>query len=1338
MEAERLSGACSRKVLSWCLALMLCVQMLGTSAVRAFADEASDAVAAASENLGKNLVYDDVYGVKHGGFALMAQRGVISDGSGNASWAITQVDLVDSSGAVLTSFGMDDVPSLYVNDIGKADCVSSVRVDMQWLMMEEFSFYCVPKNVDDKVKYGFASYGGDEIAPCRYDRIIAKWRGEPLVAALDLGGSVVDVYSADGTKVAAISMPSGWSEKGSDANIYFMNEELCLNVSSGHYVWDTASNSFVLEDSESVGGSERVWNLPDGGTVTIAKIDGEDACTCTTPDGSFVVRGNVKPYWFDVFAEDGLIQYTFSTGPQIWDFSGAEVTTFQGDAISAYMGDGRYLCRNSSAEGLASYSIRQTDGTVLKSLPGTQYGFASPFINGTSDNGDFVILDSLGNEVKRIASPSTKGDFYFGSSAVDEVLVLKREERGGNEQGGNYPITALTAYDKASGEWLSAEVATAYARAFATILPDDTRAYLVPVYDHDNGLVNTKALPVYYRYVDRDLNVLSPYDSYNMQSAYTNWIQWQQTERTLADGMTMRYSANESGKYGAIDSEGTVLIPFEYDAYYDCGDDDSLILLKKDGAWEFFDTSTIDTGKEPVPATSVTISDAPEQLPVGETAQLTVTVAPEDSTDKVKWASSDESVLTVSAGGLVTAVANGDATVIATAGGQTDSVSVTVTTPATSVTIAGAPESPLPVGSTVQLSAVAKPDDTTDEVLWASSDENVLTVDADGLVTALGNGKATITATAGDQVDSITVTVVTPASGVELDAESLTLYIGGDASKLTARVLPAIASDKDVLWASSDDGVVTVDGDGVVFPAGVGSATVTATTVDGGFTASCAVTVGEHVSGIELDKGEISIIGAGTAELRATVSPDAALDKSVTWSTSDASVATVDESGLVTATGKGSAVVTATSTDGDLSASCKVSVGNPVTRFELSAASVALTKGDAQTVRAAARGDLPGEVDDCEVTLSVEGEGSFANGVWSDASGKAVFGVEEAASEDGMSRDCAISALGSGKGTLVFEAQQGRSTARGVVAVMVTNPAQAVTLSETSKQVAVGDGSFTLKATVDPVNADEADDIAWSTSNAAVVTVEAGVVTPVSAGSAVVTAKAGDVSATCAVTVTTKQIAATEDGSAYRASVEVADSAAAKRLEQIARDNGGSLALVVQSAQDLTEAAQKAIASLQDAQGNVAGVLDVFFRGGTGDGVSVDLSDDGLSMTVRVRMTDAMRALDAATLKVSHVADDGAVESKRTWVEGDDLCFVTEHFSMYVVTGSKPSVPGGGSEAGESQTGAGGASKQASAAATPLLAPTGDTAALPLALTGCAVAAALVCVARVRSGRRMK
>lgn len=132
-------------------------------------------------------------------------------------------------------------------------------------------------------------------------------------------------------------------------------------------------------------------------------------------------------------------------------------------------------------------------------------------------------------------------------------------------------------------------------------------------------------------------------------------------------------------------------------------------------------------------------------------------------------------------------------------------------------------------------------------VTWESDKEAVATVDKDGKVTAITEGTAIIKATS-VMVEEITakceVNVEIFVTGVTLDEETLALTVGGSDGVLTATIAPETATDDSVLWASSDEEVATV-AEGVVAPVGEGTAIITVTTVDGGFTAECEVTVTE-------------------------------------------------------------------------------------------------------------------------------------------------------------------------------------------------------------------------------------------------------------------------------------------------------------------------------------------------------------------------------------------------------------------------------------------------------------------------------------------------------------
>lgn len=161
-------------------------------------------------------------------------------------------------------------------------------------------------------------------------------------------------------------------------------------------------------------------------------------------------------------------------------------------------------------------------------------------------------------------------------------------------------------------------------------------------------------------------------------------------------------------------------------------------------------------------------------------------------------------------------------------------------------------------------------------------------------------------------------------TGVSLNKQSLTL-LKGATEKLTATVTPIDASDTTVTWVSSNPQVVSVDASGAIRALSAGSATVTVTTIDGLFTASCQVTVIVPVQGVSFDQTTLNLVKGQVSSLNAQVAPSDATNKTLSWSTSDASVATVSD-GTVTAVKVGHAVITATTVDGGRTATCEVVV----------------------------------------------------------------------------------------------------------------------------------------------------------------------------------------------------------------------------------------------------------------------------------------------------------------------------------------------------------------------------------------------------------------------------
>lgn len=172
-------------------------------------------------------------------------------------------------------------------------------------------------------------------------------------------------------------------------------------------------------------------------------------------------------------------------------------------------------------------------------------------------------------------------------------------------------------------------------------------------------------------------------------------------------------------------------------------------------------------------------------------------------------------------------------------------------------------------------------------------------------------------------------------SGISLDPTSLSLSVG-DLSQLAATIFPEEAANKKVLWSSSDESVAQVDQDGLVSAVAVGQAVITAATEDGGFTATCTVTVTVPVSGISLNHTSRALaVGDAPFQLAAMIFPEGATNKKVIWSSSDHSVALVDQDGLVSAVAAGQAVITAATEDGGFTATCTVTVTLPEVKKEL-------------------------------------------------------------------------------------------------------------------------------------------------------------------------------------------------------------------------------------------------------------------------------------------------------------------------------------------------------------------------------------------------------------------
>lgn len=216
------------------------------------------------------------------------------------------------------------------------------------------------------------------------------------------------------------------------------------------------------------------------------------------------------------------------------------------------------------------------------------------------------------------------------------------------------------------------------------------------------------------------------------------------------------------------------------------------------------------------------------------------------------------------------------------------------------------------------------------KLIWSSSDTRIATVDANGVVTGMNDGDCVITVRTADGKKSASchVGVTIGVLSVTLDRSALSLKKGQSAA-LKAQVQPANATFPEVSWSSSKPAVASVDGSGRVTARSAGTAVIRVTTKDRGRSAVCTVSVSDgtvHVSGITLSSTSLTLRQGAVTWLGITVKPANASDKSLSLSSSDPSVVTVDHNAKVTAVAGGYARITVKSLESGKSVTCPVLV----------------------------------------------------------------------------------------------------------------------------------------------------------------------------------------------------------------------------------------------------------------------------------------------------------------------------------------------------------------------------------------------------------------------------
>ena len=497
------------------------------------------------------------------------------------------------------------------------------------------------------------------------------------------------------------------------------------------------------------------------------------------------------------------------------------------------------------------------------------------------------------------------------------------------------------------------------------------------------------------------------------------------------------------------------------------------------------------------------------EITEGGSAVLSASVSPEAASDRaVAWSSSDRSVATVDKSGTVHGLKPGTATVTATAEGKSGTCAVTVKAKAVNVTEVTLDKTELTLteGETGTLTATVKPDNADNrKVTWSSDKTEIATVDGSGRVTAVKAGEAVITVTTEDGGKTATCKVTVKAKAVNvtevtLDRAELTLT-EGETETLTATVRPDNADNRKVTWSSDKTEIATVDGAGKVTAVKPGEAVVTVTTEDGGKTATCRVTVKAKAVGVTdvtLDRTELTLTEGETETLTATVRPDNADNRKVTWSSDKTEIATVDGDGKVTAVKAGEAVVTVTTEDGGKTATCKVTVKAKavnVTEVTLDRTELTLTEGETETLTATVR---PDNADNRKVTWSSD--------------------KTDVATVDGAGK---VTAVKAGEAVVTVTTEDGGKTATCKVTVKAKAvPVTGVEVNPWAVTLSVR-GTSKLSYTIRPADATN-QNVKWESESPSVATVDSeGNVQGVAAGTAkiCVTTEDGGFKSYCTVTV---------------------------------------------------------------------------------------------------------------------------------------------------------------------------------------------------------------------------
>lgn len=513
---------------------------------------------------------------------------------------------------------------------------------------------------------------------------------------------------------------------------------------------------------------------------------------------------------------------------------------------------------------------------------------------------------------------------------------------------------------------------------------------------------------------------------------------------------------------------------------------------------ETFPTSLIGIGTK---VAGVTFDKSALTVYKNETVKLNAEVYPESAPNKnLIWSSSDPDVVTVE-DGFIAGLKNGSAVITCTTeeGGYTAKCTVTVKTKAEGVKLESA-SAKVYTTKGFYIKASVIPSDATNKTLtYKSANTKVATVSSKGYVTGVGAGKTTITVTDSEghkATFSVTVLKKVQVTSINLNYMTKSIYTGKTVN-LDEEIFPENATYQGVEWISSDKKIATVSENGVVKGIAPGKVRITCQSVDNPMVSqTCLVTVKVKTTDVKLNYSKITVYTTTSKTLSATVLPENATNKNVTWESEDPGIATVDKNGVVKGKKVGTTYIVCTTSNSGKIATCKVTVKKGVLSKSIKLNKTKLTLDDGKSYT------LKATFNPTNTTTKTC--------TWTSSNKKVVTVTSKGV----------ITAVGPGTATITCKTKDTGKIAKCTVTVKKVTPTSVV-LDKSTYQVAYGK-TLQLKATVYPTNSSD-QSLVWTSSNPKYVKVSStGKVTGLKAGKTVtitVKTKSGNKVDTCKVYV---------------------------------------------------------------------------------------------------------------------------------------------------------------------------------------------------------------------------